>query len=135
MKPEQEFDQRMAAIHALGQPAGKAVTADVRHEEFSAMFDAFLGKQYDAAKRKQVEDLQVALHQQDVELQQRLQVGELNAEQYVDASNAVMEETARKCEAILGPADFEKLFGATRAELTGMIEGEAFRADRKNQSS
>ena len=99
---------------------------DVRHEEFMAMWDSFLGEEYDAAKRKKVEELQIDLHRQDAALYRRLQAGKLNPEEYVDASNALNDEIARKCEKVLGAKDFEKLFGATRAELVGFVDRETF---------
>lgn len=140
MNPEQEFDRRMAAMHGRGLRAdavpfsGARTPVDVRHEEYAAMVDVFLGADFDAAKRKQVEDLQIVLHQQDVALYRRFHDGELSAEQYVDEANALLDETARKCEEILGAADFEKLFGAPRAELTGMIDREAFLAANKGRN-
>lgn len=126
MTPEQQFDRRMAAIHGFGATADSTQPLNVRTEEFEAMFDSFLGANYDPVKRKQVENLQIDLHKKDVDLYRRLQAGTLSPEKYVDDANAADVETAKKCETILGPADYEKLFGVKASEVTGLIDRDAF---------
>lgn len=131
MSPEQEFDTRLAAIHGLDtlhtgshNPGGNAL--DVRHAEFRAMTDIFLGENCDRRKVEQVESLQMALHEQQAVLYQRYAAEELGPEAYVEAFNTLLDETFVKCEDILGQEDFRKLFGAPRSELAGFIDTEAF---------
>jgi hypothetical protein len=99
---------------------------DIRQAELHSMVDVFLGPDYDPVKRRQVEDVQVALHKQQVELSRRHGQGEMNDEQYVDAVNAVIEDAFKKCEKILGPEDFRKLFGSSPHETAGLIDRAAF---------
>jgi len=61
------------------------------------MFDVSLGPDYDPVKRWQIEDLKIALHKQQADLSRRHEQGEMSDEQYVDAANAVIEDTFNKC--------------------------------------
>ncbi len=70
--------------------------------------------------------MQVALDQQHADLSHRHDQGELSDGEYVDAANAAMVETFRKCEKVLGQEDFRKLFGVLPHEVTGLIDREAF---------
>jgi len=99
---------------------------DVRHEEFMAMADAFLGPEYDRAKLRQVELLQLELHARQGQLFQALQSRQLNREAFVGESNRLGKDIALQCEAVLGPADFQKLFGASANELNSLIDTGAF---------
>jgi hypothetical protein len=138
MTNEQKFDERIASIHGLREPGLSLANVqsgeepdpvDIRHAEFEAMADCFLGAGYDPEKRKLVENYQIDLHRQQAELYARLQAGELAAEEYLNQSNALIEGTFENCEVVLGPENFRKLFGAERHELTGMIDREIFLAD------
>jgi hypothetical protein len=99
---------------------------DIRQAELDSMVDAFLGPDYDPTKRRQVEELQIALHKQQAELARRRDQGEMSDKQFVEAANAVIEDTFKKCENILGQEDFRKLFGSSLHEAAGLINGEAF---------
>jgi hypothetical protein len=137
MDLEQEFDRRIAAIHGLGQSIddsqipGDANPVDVRHAEFQAMADVFLGKDYDPAKTKRVENLQIALQHHQAALAQRLNAGELQPNQYLDACNDLIASTFRKCEEVLGAEDFRKLFGSAPNELGDLIDRQTFLAAQK----
>src|SRR5438094_981552 len=101
---EQEFDRRIAAIHGLGDSRvhTKGVQEiDVRRAEFEALADVFLGEVYDPLKRKQLEDLQIALHQQQAALHARWQDGELSDQAYLDSANAQIDELLKNCEEVL----------------------------------
>ena len=111
MKLEEEFDKRIAALHG---GTGES-PMDIRHAEFQIMADVFLGEDFDQTKLRQVEELQVALHLKQGELVQRYEAGKIRAEDYVQSINALLEETFRQCETILGQEDFLKLFGTTRS--------------------
>jgi hypothetical protein len=131
MNLEREFDSRIAAIHGLDSTAraGSNIeesAMDIRHEEFQAMASVFLGDGFDPTKLGQVEVLQIALHKQQAELYHRYEAEELGPEEYVESFNTSLDETFAKCEAILGPESFLKLFGAPRSELAGFIDREAF---------
>lgn len=131
MSLEREFDRRIAAIHGIDNPVrhGSNIeesTMDVRHAEFQAMASVFLGVGFDPTKLGQVEDLQVALHKQQAELYHRYEAGELGPEEYVESFNTSLDDTFAKCEAILGPEVFLKLFGAPRSALAGFIDRETF---------
>jgi hypothetical protein len=100
----------------------------VRHAEFEAIADVFLGADYDPLKRKHVENLQILLDQKEIELARQHDRGEIGDLVYVEAVNAAMEDTLEQCEAILGLDDFHKLFGGSRQELAGLIDPEIFPA-------
>ncbi len=127
----QKFDLCIAAIHGSGSPgaepsASGAESRDIRHEEFEAMADVFLGEDYDKARLHQVEDLQIVLHQQQNVLCSRYERGELDPESYVDAFNSLLDATFADCERILGAEDFQRLFGTTRESLGGFIDKDIF---------
>jgi len=131
MSLEEEFDRRIAAIHGLGDSDTSGCTTgensmDIRHAEFQAMADVFLGGDFDQTKLKQVEDLQIALYLRQAELAQSYEAKKIGPEEYVDSFNTLLEETLRKCENILGQEDFLKLFGAPRSQLAGFIDKETF---------
>lgn len=120
------FDRRIAAIHGPGGAGGDVM--DVRHEEFMAMADAFLGQGYDRAKLAKVESLQLALQEAQAGLYQALSSHRIDRRRYVDEVNRIHNAIAQQCEAILGASDFVKLFGATPAEISGHIDKEVFLA-------
>lgn len=131
MNLEWEFDKRVAAIHGpnnvrAGRKAG-GNAMDVRQAEFQAMADVFLGENFDQAKLEQVENLQVALHNEQATLCQRYEAQEIGPDEYVELFNAMLLETFEKCEDVLGPENFIKLFGVPPPELAGFIDKEAFR--------
>jgi hypothetical protein len=108
------------------QAAGTAVAVDIRGAELEAMTDVFLGEDYDPIKRKQIDDLHVAMRQGQVRLSQRHREGKLNAEEYVDACSTLIADTFKQFEAVLGPADFRKLVGSSRQDAAKVINRETF---------
>ncbi len=99
---------------------------DVRHEEFMAMAEAFLGEDFDRAKLAQIESLQLALHEGQAELGKALAANLVEPTKYVDAVNRLHTHTAQQCETILGSHNFLKLFGVTPAEAGSYIDKEQF---------
>ncbi|HEV8714702.1 MAG TPA: hypothetical protein VGX03_17965 [Candidatus Binatia bacterium] len=131
MSLEEEFDRRIAVIHGFGDPHASGYTTgespmDIRHAEFQAMADVFLGEDFNQTKLRQVEDLQIALHARQAELYRLYETKAIRPEDYVQSFNVLLEETFRKCEEILGQEDFLKLFGAPRSQLAGFIDKETF---------
>ena len=137
MNPEKEFDIRIADIYGVdgsNTTTQQTPGMDMRHAEFQAMAEAFLGKDYDSAKLEEVEDLQVNLRRQQALLLQRYESGELAPETYVDSVNDLLASTLERCEQILGRTDFEKLFGASPSELAGFIDKETFLSTHRQDS-
>lgn len=131
MSQEHEFYKRINEIHGLDNPLGERSnieesTMDIRHAEFQAMADVFLGSDFDRSKLRLVESLQAALHDQQTELYGRYETEELDAETYVESFNSLLKDTFAGCEAILGAESFLKLFGVPRSELAGFIDKDAF---------
>jgi len=124
MSPYDYFDMRIAQIHGLNRAGGSNM--DIRHEEFMAMADAFLGPDYDKGKLQQVEQLQLELHAHQARLAADFQSRQLDEQAFVDESNRLSAFIAARCEAILGAADFHKLFGAAAADLNSYIDANAF---------
>lgn len=124
MEADRGFDLRIAAIHGLD--GGEGDVMDVRHEEFVAMADAFLGPDFDRAKLAQVELLQLALHEGQARLCEELDSHRIDGTQYVEEANMLHARTALQCEAILGPADFLRLFGISPSEISNHINKEMF---------
>ncbi len=138
MNPQDAFDARIAAIYGLGKPQRAEhhpvdTPSDMRHAEFQARADVFLGEGYDREKLNKVENCQVKLRQQQASLIGRYDAGELIAVQYVRAYNSLLLATFAECEKILGQEDFVKFFGASPPELSGFIDEETFvAAEREN---
>lgn len=99
---------------------------DIRHEEFMAMADAFLGPHFDRAKLAQVESLQLHLHDAQARLTRDLDTRQIGRSLYVDELNKVHAHIAQRCEAILGSSDFEKLFGISPSEAGAYIDKDLF---------
>lgn len=101
---------------------------DVRHEQFMAMADAFLGPHFDRVKLAQVEQVQLALHDAQASLARELDSGRIERARYVDEVNQLHANIAQRCESILGRADFLKLFGVAPFEVGAYIDKEEFLA-------
>ena len=99
---------------------------DVRHEEFMAMADAFLGKDFDRKKLIAVEVLQLRLHDEQAELYKQLESHQIDKNGYVEKVNKVHVSIARSCEKILGARNFRVLFGATPNEICSHIDKAVF---------
>lgn len=138
MNLEEEFDKRIAAIHGLDntKTTGHKIegdTMDVRHAEFQAMADVFLGKDFDLTKLKQFEDMQMALHNEQANLYRGYEAEEIGPEEYVELFNKLLDETFIKCEDILGMEDFIKVFGVPRSKVAGFIDKETFLKAHKSR--
>lgn len=123
MSLEEKFDKRIASIH---QNSSKAEDFDIRHEEFQAMADAFLGEDFDQEALLAVENLQTSLESKQALLYASCQEKTITPEEYVDNFNHLVEITFIGCEHILGKENFIKLFGAPRTELAGFIDKDTF---------
>lgn len=129
----EELDRRLARIHgitgahaAIDCEKAKEAAMNVRHEEFQAMADVFLGENYDRGKLDAVERLQLAIGKMQAKLSAQLDEGKLTPEQYVERFNDKLAETFGNIERILGADDFQRLFRAPRDQLGGYIDKEAF---------
>lgn len=100
-----------------------------------AMFDSFLGEDFDSSKRDKVIGLQQNLHRGQNLLAKQLESGVISNIDYVDSFNKLTSTIFEACEAILGTADFENLFGAPRAEMQGYIDKDKFLASSSPSSS
>jgi hypothetical protein len=114
----------VAATRILEGGAGDLL--DVRHEEFMAMADTFLGPCFDREKLARVESLQRELHGTQAGLGDALDAHKIDANFYVDEVNRLHFSIARQCEKILGPSDFFKLFGVRPAEMSEHIDKDVF---------
>ncbi len=127
MKAVETFNARIAAIHGLGGEGGDVM--DVRHEEFMAMADAFLGPGFDREKLAEVESLQLALQEGQAGLCEELDAHRIDGGRYVDEANMLHARIALQCEAILGPSDFLRLFGVSPSAVSAHIDKELFLAE------
>lgn len=99
---------------------------DVRHEEFVAMTEAFLGPDYDEEKLAQVESEQLVLQQTQARLADDLAKQRIGPSEYLNQVNKVHAKSAQRCESILGAEDFQKLFGVPASEIGPYIDQEVF---------
>jgi SWIB/MDM2 domain len=118
---ESEFASRIGEIHS-----NDGTDKDIRHEELQAMFDTFLGPDFDANRRRQVEQLQIQLFQQQAKLEKALTAKRISADEYVDSFNAILAQTFHECEKTLGAKHFARLLGAPINKLGGYIDKAAF---------
>jgi chromatin remodeling complex protein RSC6 len=127
---ESEFARRVADIHSKD-----GTDKDIRHEELQAMFDTFLGPDFDANRRRQVEQLQIQLFQRQTRLEKALTAKRISAEKYVDSFNSLLTQTFHECEKTLGTKDFAQLFGAPTDKLGGYIDKAAFLEQARPKTS
>jgi len=99
---------------------------DVRHEEFKAMTEIFLGRDYEKAKLHAVEGEQIKLRRAQMELYRKYSEKIITAEAYAERLQVAINDAFSACLRILGQADFAKLFGnidpATLMDPTKFIE-------------
>jgi hypothetical protein len=115
-----------ASLRSARQKGEKMAMTTGKNRE-NAMADFFLGEDVNQTKLRQVEDLQLALHERQAELYRLYETKAIRLEEYVQSFNALLEETFRQCEEILGQEDFLKLFGAPCSQLAGFIDKETMR--------
>jgi len=101
-------------------------TLDGRPGLLRAMFDTFLGRDYNIGKRRQVEALQAGLRSKQEELAGKLAVGSLSREDYFRTLTQEIENTFQQCERILGAAEFRELFGAPPDAVKGFVDKDVF---------
>ena len=129
-RTESEFARRLAEVHS-----NDGTDKDVRQEELQAMFDTFLDRDFDPDRRRQVEQFQIHLFQQQMKLEKALTAKRISAEKYVDSFNNLLAQTFRECEKTLGTKDFAQLFGAPSDKLGGYIDKAAFLKQARPQTS
>ena len=98
----------------------------VGNAELQSRFDVFLGSDYDSQKKEAVAQLQANLRREQKRLVQELESGNLRPEQYVETLNRMINDVFAKSEDILGPNDFEKVFGAPRKKATALVDPPTF---------
>jgi hypothetical protein len=106
-------------------PAGKELWV-LKHKELKLMADTYLGAEYDQKKTSAVIDFQMLLQVGKKRLDQLLDDNEITAEKYYTAFSLLVTETADICEQILGPEDFEKMFGMPAKGAAALISRETF---------
>jgi hypothetical protein len=94
----------------------------VSRQELQAMAEVYLGENYDRSKIDAVARLQEAMQESHKALVSDFKSGRINAGIYVDRLRAVLLETAKKCEQVLGAEDYFKLFGVTPAAAAGVLD-------------
>jgi SWIB/MDM2 domain len=98
------------------------------------MFDACLGADYDAERRRHVQNAQLDLFREQRDLYNALRHGAISPEVYVDRINTVLRETFEECQVVLGASDFVKLFGETPQNVSGYVDKVAFLAQMRGRS-
>jgi hypothetical protein len=101
---------------------------DIRHEEFKALTDTFLGEDYNSAKLAEVERLQVSAQDAQTRLYQKYANGRLSPIDYVNGANETWGLAFLACERVLGVADFRRLFDASPKDLAQHIDLDMFLA-------
>ncbi len=118
---EEKYNRRMTEIHSLGTDGGSMGNAgepiDVRYEELKALFDAFLGEEYDPVKFAQVEASQIAMHKEHQALTERYMGNKMDIEEFSVLVQALFEWYAVSVDTIVGRENFLKLFGRLPKEL------------------
>jgi hypothetical protein len=129
MESHEDYDRRLAEIHLDGgryDAVDANIGTDVRCAEFRAMLAAFLGENFDVEKQSRLETLHTEMLRQQADLADRLNRGEVVADEYVDQFNAVAFEKFAAMEAVLGEDDYLKLFGPLPDRSSGFIDRDAF---------
>jgi hypothetical protein len=99
-------------IYAQFRAGPSAVSeAATSEQEFRALADVNLGEGYDPEKISRVAHLQRELRDNQARLAAELDGKTITADEYVERLAALLSDTARACEEVLGSADFETLFG------------------------
>jgi hypothetical protein len=127
------FESRIAAIHGLDRdPMGReesgGVGMDTRRAEMLAMIESFLGLDYDRAKVIRLLELQDLLHERQARIFDAYDSRRIPPKQYVAMFNELLRHDLEACERLLGPEDFNRLFGCDLGEAQGYIELDAFLA-------
>lgn len=122
MKKDRAFARRIKALYEKQGADG----GDLRSEELSTMFDLFLGKKYDERRKIEIARVQKDLHNKQERLAREFHTGDLNAKQYINSLNPLIGEAFAECRRILGPKDFEKLFGASYMKEKDFVDRSAF---------
>jgi hypothetical protein len=102
------------------------IAGAVGNAELQARFDVFLGSDYDPQKKAAIAQMQANLRREQKRLVQELESGNLRPEQYVETLNRMINDVFAKCEDILGPNDFEKVFGAPRKKTIDLVDPPTF---------
>jgi hypothetical protein len=97
-------------------------------QEFQTLADSSLGKGYDQRKLSQVGNLRLTLRFEQGRLAQQLGNNHISRSQYINQLNELFRRTYSECEKILGPQDFEKLFGMPLSEVDNMVDRDLFLA-------
>ena len=124
-----QFEAALASIHGIGgapEDLAMGIGVDTRQAELQAMFDAYLGRDFDREKVWQVLDLQNSLHSLQSRLQDEYEHRRLSASEYVSGVNDAIHITFEACEQVLGQRNFERLFSCTLDEVGGYIDLDDF---------
>ena len=132
---ERMFEERLHAIHARSQAVLGESSMDTSRDEMLAMFDSFLGEDFDSSTKESVIGLQQNLNRGQSLLAKQLEQRVLTDAEYVDHFNNLVAIVFEACEKLLGVSNFEALFGAPRAEMQGYLDKDTFVASRGQYSA
>lgn len=93
-------------------------------QDLAAMFDERFQKDYSRAALAQIVDLRHQLLDEKAALDQRVRIAALPPRQFADQVNDLLNRYLRRVEEILGPAQYERLFGQPPGRPVGVVDPE-----------
>ena len=99
---------------------------ETREAEVRAMFDAFLGAEYDERKIRRVLEIQQQLRGAQPVLFAAYEAGRMAPDAYAREFNAAFKHSMHLIEDVLGRVDFKRLFGCTAEETGDQIDPDEF---------
>jgi hypothetical protein len=97
------------SAQAPGSEHAKELAA--AREELQALASENLGEDYERSRIDAIAEVKAELGLRQRELAEDLSAGRITREQYLNEFSVMVAQSAGRCEAILGRADFTKLFG------------------------
>lgn len=130
---KRQFSRRVRAVYeSLVRPSkDSGPTPEASAAVLQALFDSFLGKDYDSEKRQKVAALRAELRNRQRDLATKLEVGSVGAEEYYKLLNDQILTTFRECEKVLGASDFRQIFGGPPEGAIAIYSRETFLKSRK----
>jgi hypothetical protein len=98
----------------------------LRIDEFNIMIDEALGRGYAPDKRRELMAVERDFRGQQEALIQSLDLGHLGPPDYLAQMNALLVDTAHRYAAILGEADYQRLFGGRPEDAANLIDPTIF---------
>lgn len=140
MDARKQFIKNMTAVHGAQGPRAAASrkgngVINVRRAELLARANAFLGKNYDAAKLDSIELIQKQFAMEQARLYKQFLSERPSAVKYVSDVNALVTKSFSEIENVLGKEDFVKFVGVPREQLSGLVDLATFEAANAAKSS